>query len=319
MRPLLILAVLAVPSLSEACYKCGYRSPCAYIQRVAVKVPVPVPVAAPAPQVQNTWVVQNSYPGPFVGAGATQPVSNGGYAQLTSPIFDLNNYLAGRLEVQKAAIQMTNIESTRADALAQHALTVQAPALERSTAGLAASMVLQSAGLTPAAQAGVMATLITRDAQGRSSVVPLDPAQMAQMQAYMQGAPQGNQPHPNQPYPNQPYPNQPNQPYPQPSPPQLPPGVQPGPPENPPGQAGNLLGRFCGECHGADKADPKGSPPIQLGNSPQLAQIMRDRLFEIRRQVKSGEMPPKEKPQLTLQERDALLEEVEVIIDTHLR
>lgn len=269
LRFLFAAIMVLTPSLADACFRCGNYRACHYI-----KPAVPVYVQ-PAQAVVNTYVVQNAYPN-TIGAGNTGYVSNGGVAQSILPFFNQNAYLAGVLEVQKAAQSSIVLSANRADQLAAQFASLQSPAVERLAAGQAAEMVLNAAGLVPTAQtAQHNAVLINRDQQGRVQILQLDQQQIAAVNGQINGGQQYQQQ------------QQQQNPYP-------------------------ILTQFCGRCHDPTLiAQPKGS--IAIGPRADAATMERS-FFKISRAVSTGKMPPSDQPQMNQEQRIALFNELESLI-----
>lgn len=267
------LKLLLAAAQASACSHCR-RSPCVY--QKAVVAPI---VATP---IVNTYVVNNTYPAPLVAGGSSAYVSTGGYQSATLPLFDPQAYLSSSLELQRAVTGTMNLASQQANALAQRAMELQAPALERLAAGQAASMVLQAAGLDPKGpQAAAQSFVVRRETNGALHVEPLSAEQIERITLKVEAGVKGTSAAST-------------------AEPTIAAGKYP------------LLVRFCGQCHGLDQAAPKGG--VFLGDDDNAAKWMREHFFDLMQQVDQETMPPASAPQPTRDERAALLNEIESII-----
>lgn len=169
MRGILLVMALLLPSVSEACHRCGNYRACKYIK----------PYVAPVYHHDKTdvFVVQNSYPAPIVGQGALGVVSNGGYQHAVLPFLDPNRYLSQRMELLKAYQATASLETNQADSLVAKITELQAPAVELIARGEAGERLLRSAGLGAAEfkSGHSQAVVVSRDSYGRLQVVPLTP------------------------------------------------------------------------------------------------------------------------------------------------
>lgn len=278
-----ILLALLLAADALACGRCGhsYCHGC-YVKRYVA--PIVHKVVTPIVQTPNIFVVQNSYPQPLVGQGTTGYSANfASYQQGVLPFLDPNNYFAQEMGLAQAASAAASLRADRTAALFERVVAIQAPAIERLSAGQAAQMVLQAAGLDVRGRVSGQrsAVVVTHDEYGNPQVRPLNEQEANQAYSQYEDG-QGDQ------------------------------GGQ----QQNNGGGYPLVTQFCGRCHGQEVASPAGG--FYIGDTPEIARVMQDQWWEITTRVTSKNpkyvMPKPEAPQPNEEQKGQILNELEQII-----
>lgn len=278
MKPLLaVVAVLLLASHANACSRCGFRSPCAFVhhQQAAVVAPVAI-VKQP-----DVFVVQNNYPQALGGQGyqqsftAPQGSTVYGYNQAASAYFvDPAAILAQAANLATAANQAALTGLNGYGDTARLQLQLQATLAQPLAQGNAAAQVLDAAGINPQRQQLRQSTAslrIYQDAVGNWQVEQPSQQQAQQITARAQIARQ-----------------------------QI---ATPQPAEQQPVAGGSLISQKCGKCHGQALAEPKGKLYLDGGLKLDCESV----LASIRA-IKTGKMP--QGSTLTPDEKGRLLDEL---------
>jgi hypothetical protein len=274
-----ILAVLLLSQHADACSRCGFRSPCAFVHhQQAVVAPVAV-VKQP-----DVFVVQNNYPQPLAGQQAfTAPLAQQGstvysYSQAAAPYFvDPAAILAQAANLATAANQTALAGLNGYGDTARLQLQLQATLAAPMAQGAAAAQVLDAVGINPQRaqlRQQTSSLRIYQDASGAWQVEqpPQQVAQQITARAQITQPPSAKAtPHPEQ----------------------IP----------VPAAGGSLIAAKCGRCHGQQLAEPKGKlyldGGLKLDCKAVLASI---------KAIKTDTMPKGEK--LTPEEKGRLLDEL---------
>ena len=281
----LVIFGFLVDSAEAQLFRRRFRGSCStgscppkVVQQEQVVVAEPV---APVVEKTDVFVVQNNNPAPLVAQGSTlysaAPTS---YQGAVLPFFDPNAYFEQELQLQRAADQTAALRAERTAKLVEKIAELQAPAIQKLATGQAAALVLKAAGLDPQHnKGGSSGVVVTRDANGKVIVVPLDPAVAKSIAAkttststvtVKQTIRSGNS------------------------------GKYP------------AVTKFCGKCHGTQRSDPDGG--FYIGEGKEVARVMKQEWFKITRKVTTGAMPPPSSPQPSQDEKAQILNEIEQMI-----